>query len=140
MTADARLDAAMNSGLGPDEAADKVMENMTRTEMVTELRPLLVWRARTRARARVRKIEHEYGDVSSPGAVRALVAETFPLPDGGRVAWVTATVDQHRARAGWLRGHARSTVSTAVRHERAASRIEEAGVVCLADLPVEEVA
>jgi hypothetical protein len=92
-------------------------------------------------RGRVRRIEaatvRRGVPVTRSDRARLLV-ETFPLPNGERVAWGAATVEQHEQRIGMLQRHVDGVLVTIDRHQLAIETIVAAGVTCLAE--VEEVA
>jgi hypothetical protein len=64
----------------------------------------------------------------------ALLTSTFALPDGTRVKWGEATVDQHQQRASMFSKQATAAVENAARHINAIRDIEKAGAGCLNDL------
>lgn len=60
---------------------------------------------------------------------------TFPLPDGRRVSWSEATVEDHEARIGYLRAvHLAGILRTISEHEAAVELIRRFGVSCLAEI------
>lgn len=64
----------------------------------------------------------------------ALLAGEFALPDGSRVTWAAATVEQHRVRADQLEAISVGNMATASIHRRAISDLQAAGAGCLAEL------
>ena len=64
----------------------------------------------------------------------ALLASTFSIGSGDRVAWCDATPDQHLERAILLEGMAAGDLQTASIHRQAARDIQSAGVATLAGL------
>lgn len=133
------LGALIDDGVDPDDAASRIVRRRDIRDLVL---PLVAEEARHTARSRTRTIEQRVDRLLavSPDARcearRTLVDERFILPDGRFVAWLDATADDHRQRAGWLRRQARAVEQTACRHELAAAEIEAAGVSCLRELEV----
>ena len=62
-----------------------------------------------------------------------LLAATVAMPDGSRVPWGEATIEQHETRIAMLSKHASGELETAARHRAAVSAIEAAGASCLND-------
>lgn len=89
-------------------------------------------------RGRVRYLEQKVGRVgrvADPTGERAsLMRETFSLPDGRRVEWGTATVEDHQSRADFLAKQRDGITSTIARHVEAIEAIRTAGVRCLDEL------
>lgn len=72
-------------------------------------------------------------------AVRAdwteqILSASFALPDGTRVLWGEATVEQHKARRDFLLSQASGTLETAGRHDAAIKDLMSFRVTCLNDL------
>jgi len=63
-----------------------------------------------------------------------MLVETFPLPNGVRVAWGAATIEQHRTRIEMLTRHVNGVLTTVGRHVAAIVEIDTAGATCLNDL------
>lgn len=98
-------------------------------------------------RHRVRHVEHRAelqllrGDNQRAGVVvnrtterQALMIETFTLGNGQRVAWGSATAQDHRDRVAYLCKLRDGYQSTIDRHLAAIEAIEAAGVTCLAQV------
>lgn len=66
----------------------------------------------------------------------ALVAQTFTLPDGRRVCWGEATVEDHAERIVMLVKLRDGIDRTIGRHQRAIEAITEQGVSCLNEIAV----
>lgn len=64
----------------------------------------------------------------------ALLAGEFALPDGSRVSWADATVEQHNERAAQLEAFASGDLATAAIHRQAVFALQTAGARCLGDL------
>jgi len=129
--------AEVPSGVDPDEAAASIVATLPPeardrylasllAKFIVDLRTEEPRRRRTDGRTGRRPPRHRNRD--------ALNADTFPLPDGTLVSWGSATANQHRSRAAWLRTRAASYVDRAVEHERAAAALDEAGFSCLDEL------
>lgn len=68
------------------------------------------------------------------GWTAALLTTTVAMPDGARVPWGEATIEQHRARLDMLTKHAASEVDAATRHKAAIDAIAATpGARCLND-------
>jgi hypothetical protein len=132
-TMDGVLRKHLEAGKTPEQAAKAVLDSREHRQL---LLPLLVWRAHKVTRQETRAVEREVrkAGMDAPAARQELVGRTFALPDGRLVGWLEATAEDHLARAGWQRDHARAIVADAELHEEAAKRITDAGVTCLADL------
>jgi len=63
-----------------------------------------------------------------------LLGSEFALPDGTRVRWGAATVDQHRERFELFRRNAHANLEGAARHRRAIEALEAAHVSSLYEL------
>ena len=130
----------------PEVIADKVLDSimgMSKADIREELRPLVlnavtdVIRARTLCVERAAEgIPRSGAPETDPNAARkALLLESFYSYDRHeRVRWGDATIEDHLSYAAMLRGQMASLLETAVRHEDAARRIEQANVSCLFDL------
>ena len=71
-------------------------------------------------------------------ARRALIRERFPLGNGEWVAWLDATVEQHRMRIDLLTKQISGIQVSVSVHERCIEIIERAGVTCLGEVPESE--
>lgn len=60
-----------------------------------------------------------------------LLTATFALPDGRRVRWGEATLEQHRVREGQLAKNAARNLEAATRHRVAIHALEKSGARCL---------
>ena len=159
MTDESILDALRRlikeDGMDVDAASDKVLGFVSRAKLAEFVRPVVLAEARRVARQVARSIEDAAfshpptngrtspADLSSGGgeprlstgeARQALVATRFVLPDGQWVTWGQATAEDHRARAGWLRGLASTITTGAQRHEHAADLIDSHDATCLDDI------
>ena len=63
-----------------------------------------------------------------------LLSTTFVLPDGTRVTWADATIEQHEARAEHLEKQAATRLETASLHRKAISDLRERHVATLGAL------
>lgn len=125
-------------GYSPEDATEMVLSYDL--ELLRALvRPLVLSAGKSFVRAATRRVEQRvsFGDSESRAeARRILVDKSFPTADGRMVSWLDATPEDHRSRAFWMRRHAESCIDDAVRHEKAAIAIEEAGVGCLREIEV----
>ena len=120
----------------PESTAGRIAEalglNATQREV---LWPLLVGYCATVERGRVRAVEHRAGRIATRTAEReALLAETFALPDGRRVAWGAATVADHEERMAMLTALRDGIDGTIERHRQAIAELVKLKVSCLYDL------
>lgn len=128
----------------PQVAADKIAADLKLSARQREyLAPLVLQWCANMERGRVRQIErstaitHRAGKVADRTAERqSLMAETFTLGDGRRIAWGTATVAQHEERITFLARYRNGITATIDRHTQAISAIRAAGVTCLAEIAV----
>ena len=124
--------------VNPRELAARALGAMTRDERDAIVLNVITNEVANILRSETRQREQEVGDLREPPARQQardlLAADYFALPDGTMVAWLTATAEQHRARADWQRTLAANVVADAERHEQAAEAIEAAGVSCLAEI------
>lgn len=137
-----RITALLDEGHDPSNAAYLALQEVHCDELRGYVLSTVEQLARHIERARVRQLEHEAftGERrTTPDAVERLLAERFILPDGRSVRWGEATVDDHTARAAWLRDFARTVIETAERHERAVALIVEADVKCLNEVDLKGV-
>jgi hypothetical protein len=124
----------------PQVVAEHVLATAPREVIEAHLVNLIRWRASMSIRQRTRTVERRV--ISRTGGNRTttvsdmaeLVDKTFSLPDGRRVSWGEATIEDHQARAFMLRELAERTMITATQHERAAEMISTAGAACLNDI------
>lgn len=63
-----------------------------------------------------------------------LLDASFALPDGTRVLWGAATVQQHQQRVDMLMKMTTGTIQTAAHHEAAIGAITEQGATCLNEI------
>ena len=107
-------------------------------ELLLDLVANEVWsvrRAHTRSMERKLFRRNVGNEAADPlGARMKLLAETFALPDGRRVAWGEATIDDHRERIEMLNKLAGGINETISRHEQSIADIVAAGVKCLAEI------
>ena len=128
---------ATEQGLSDDEAfslAERQAQAALKQLFLYELHRFQRFYTRTIERAVDGKLQVATTPQDRVEARRMLAEETFSLEDGSSVPWLSATAEQHRARAAWQRKLAGECVTDAKRHEQAAKEIEEAGVRCLRDL------
>lgn len=130
-----------------DSAARQVLERLSREQLEEELLPLVRDECRRRRRAGVRQKERQAAngsgnprpgssDAADPASERAAwLASVFVLPDGRRVAWGEATIEDHVARMDYLNDFRREVQETIDLHERVRQAIEAAGVTCLDEVP-----
>lgn len=90
--------------------------------------------ARARLRAKANLITTELAQSLHREWTAAMLAGEFALPDGTRVSWADATVQQHGIRADQLESLAAGDLATAAIHRQAISDLRSAGVDRLADL------
>lgn len=69
---------------------------------------------------------------------KELLESSFAMPDGTRVLWADATVEQHAERVEMLKKNAGANINAAARHEQAIASITHAGVTALRDLGSDE--
>ena len=117
------------------------------------LLPMLTAAIAAKRRAKVRSIERQVfsdeGSATSPMvvetaagltvdvvALRDLLSEELFSVDGKQVVWGEATIQQHLARAAWLRDQQRALEETVRRHLASVEVIERFGVSCLNEVPV----
>ena len=87
-----------------------------------------------------RAVEHKtpimtvFSGETTVEARRERLENTFPLPDGTRVDWSSATVEQHELRIAYLESHIAGVRRTIEEHEKAIAMIEEYGVTCLGEI------
>ena len=63
-----------------------------------------------------------------------LLAQSFRMPDGTKVTWGSATVEQHQERLEMLQRNAKANIEAAARHNKAIVDITHCGVDTLAAL------
>lgn len=90
--------------------------------------------AKARLRAKVNLITTELAQSLHKEWTNALLAGEFSLPDGTRVSWADATVEQHAIRADQLERLAAGDMATASIHRRAINDLRDAGVHRLRDI------
>lgn len=114
-----------------------------------ELLPVLSWAMSTMHRSVVRGAERqafgsarrEVGDPIDMVSLRAdLVANSFILPDGRKVAWLEATEVEHGLRIEMLQRDIAGIAETIARHEWAILQIREHRVTCLGEIRDADVA
>jgi len=131
----------VDEGLTPAEAATKFLSHTDRSIVDELIHPTVTAMARQYERHETRKVEQQFPDAESlttPQARTELYGKKVALPSGVYVPWGQMTAEQHRERAQWQRDQAGRIVADAVRHEKAAARIEEAGVTCLDEIDSED--
>lgn len=84
--------------------------------------------------AKLSSLLTEYRDQLRITWTDELLKATFAMPDGSRVLWGEATVDQHRERVSMLMGNVAGNLEAAARHEKAVEEIEAASVQTLNEL------
>lgn len=125
-----------------DEATDAALGDLGRLSAIARERlfPIVRTALSHHRRATGRDIERrsplrQVFDGPTPLELRRERLEsTFPIGDGRRIAWSTATVDDHRARIEYLREHIAGVEHTIREHETAIDLITAAGVTCLAEI------
>lgn len=142
VTLESVLRDLMRSGMSPVAATDAAC---SRSDI-----GILVWNT-VRAlaidvkRQEVRRREHTIPVVGGKfpnvretvSDMRAKLAQdTFTLPNGETVLWLTATVEQHQVRAQWQRQQAEPHIRDAEIHEASIAAIRKFKGSCLADVPV----
>lgn len=140
---DQRIEAGESDG---EVIADQILDALDPDAMRELVRPVFRWNVKVRLRKLTRIKEAKAFSstrlkgspvkavLTSPAALKALLSDTFPLPDGRRVTWGEATVDDHEERAAMLLDHIATVEVTVARHEAAIALIQDAGVSCLAEI------
>ena len=134
-----RLGALIDLGHDQTTATDLLLAEVPAKDKAAVLRGLVLAEAdrisRNRTHSRERQVAQRIAAGGDPiKARRKLAGDSFALPDGTSAEHLTASAEQHRLRAGWLRDHASGVLATASFHDDCADAIEAAGVTCLADL------
>lgn len=63
-----------------------------------------------------------------------LLASDFAMPDGTRVTWGEATIEQHEERAAMFQRNAVANAEGAARHVQAVEQLKDSGALTLSDL------
>jgi hypothetical protein len=135
MNIETQLLRILRRGVDPAGAVAEVVGLCRKQDLVPLATPALENLARDLARSLVSERERRFpiDQVATPDALAALAADSFWV-NGRAVAWLTATAEDHLARAAQQRRLAGTLVEDAERHEYAAREIQAAGVRCLKDL------
>lgn len=126
----------------PDAAAAYVMHRLQLNELQRQvLWSIIVGECRNIDRNRVRSIERDADDKPNqrrigtpvnPTARRSqFLQSTFALPDGRRVTWGEATIQDHEARIAYLSKQQKGIGETIGLHRSVINEIKTAAVTCL---------
>lgn len=90
--------------------------------------------ATRRMAAEINKAMEDFAKAVRADWTEQILSASFSLPDGTRVLWGDATIEQHKARRDFLLSQASGTLETAGRHDAAIKDLTSFRVTCLNDL------
>jgi hypothetical protein len=120
------------------DLARRLLDALMQRGQVGLLVTILTDEVRRVRRFQVARVERQtfgaQGGEPAEGGWLRLLPESFVLPDGRMVTWGQATVEDHEARIGWLRGQMDALGQDVDRHQQAVKLIREHGATCLAEI------
>lgn len=136
---------ALKTAFGPDPSDLDTFKNPTPSEvralffdsdplwLVSEVTRYYKQAEQVYAKAQMKFYWEEYEHTVTLRVTETLLSQTFALPDGSRVFWGSASIEQHEERIQMLERHAEGTITTAGLHRAAIDQINDVGGSCLRD-------
>ena len=142
VTIEQSLRAELKAGKTAEQATEAVLRPYTEAlraagndSLVWYARPAVLSQAKRLHRQVVRRSEDRAFSAAPGTSDRLRLGDLeFHLPDGTKVTWADATLEQHTARILWLETYIGSLETTLRRHDRARKLLENRGASKLSDI------